>query len=288
MYAITGVTGHVGGATARTLLERGVPVRAVVRDEAKAARWSDLGAETAVADLGDVAALSAALSGCAGAFLLLPTLPSGSDSEHRRLVESIAGAVEASGVPHVVELSSWGAELLEGTGPIRWLHMLENRLRQTGTTVTAVRACHFQEKVEAVLGPVLGEGIYPVFGETADRPIPMVATRDISEVAAQSLLAPPSGDQIIDLEGPATTEREVADIVAEMLGRPLQVVTIPREAWTPTLVAAGLSPALASEVAALTEADERGLLRPTSEHHRTGPTPITDTISQVLEAVRVA
>lgn len=288
MYAITGVTGHVGGATARTLLEQGVPVRAVVRDEAKAARWSDLGAETAIADLGDVAALSTALSGCAGAFLLLPTLPSGLDSEHLRLVESIAGAVEASGVPHVVVLSSWGAELPGGTGPIRWLHRLENRLRGTGTTVTAVRSCHFQEKVESVLEAVLGEGIFPVFGESADRPVPMVATRDIGEVAAQSLLAPPSGHQIIDLEGPATTEREVAEAVAEALGRPVQVLTIPREAWAPTLVGAGLSPALASEVAALTEADERGLLRPTSEHHRTGPTPITDTIARVLEAARVA
>ncbi|WP_420115159.1 NAD(P)H-binding protein [Pseudactinotalea sp.] len=288
MYAITGVTGHVGGATARTLLEQGVPVRAVVREEAKAARWSHLGAETAVADLGDVDALGAALSGCAGAFLLLPTLPSGSDSEHRRLVESIAGAVEASGVPQVVVLSSWGAELPEGTGPIRWLHDLENRLRRTGATVTAVRACHFQEKVESVLGAVLGEGIFPVFGETADRPIPMVATRDIGEVAAQSLLAPPSGHQIIDLDGAAVTDREVADAVAEVLGRPLQVVTIPREAWDPTLIDAGLSPALAGEIAALTEADERGLLRPTSEHRRTGTTPIADTISRVLEAARVA
>jgi uncharacterized protein YbjT (DUF2867 family) len=46
MYAITGITGKVGGALARTLLAEGQPVRAVLRDEVKAAEWRTGGAAT--------------------------------------------------------------------------------------------------------------------------------------------------------------------------------------------------------------------------------------------------
>ena len=123
---------------------------------------------------------------------MLPTIETAGDAEHRRLADSIAGAVADSGVPHVVMLSSIGAELADGTGPIRWLHHLEDGLRQTGAVVSAIRSWHFQEKVETLLGAALGAGIYPVFGESADVPTPMIATRDIGRVAAETLLEPPA------------------------------------------------------------------------------------------------
>lgn len=282
MFAITGITGHVGGATAEALLERGAPVRAVVRDEAKAAPWVERGAEVAVADLADRDALAAALHGCDGAFVMLPTLPTGGDAEHRRMAEAIAAAVADSGVPHVVVLSSWGAELPDGTGPIRWLHHLENGLRASGVTVSALRACHFQEKVEEVLGAALGEGIYPVFGDSADRATPMVATRDIGVVAARRLIDPPATHEVTTLEGPAATERDVADLLAVELGRPIEVVTIPREGWADALVGSGLPGPLAEEVAALYDADLRGLLQPHGDGHVIGPTSLRDTIRRVL------
>ncbi len=192
MYAIPGVTGHVGGAAARELLRRGEQVRAVVRDPAKGAEWAAAGAEVAVADLGDRKALAEALRDCAGAFVLLPTDTAAADPDaaHRATAETIADAVRDSGVPHVVALSSVGADLAEGTGPIRWLHHLENVLRATGAQVTAVRSGHFQEKVELILGAVLGAGVYPVFAESADVPTPMIATRDIGSAVADLLDRP--------------------------------------------------------------------------------------------------
>ncbi|GAB2603251.1 NmrA family NAD(P)-binding protein [Pseudactinotalea suaedae] len=284
MYTITGVTGHVGGAAARALLERGAPVRVVVRSAEKGAPWADRGAEVAVADLDDPVALAELLRGSDGAFVLLPTLPTGGDAEHRRMAGSISEAVAAAGVPHVVALSSLGAELAEGTGPIRWLHHLETGLGAGGAVVTVLRCCHFQEKVETVLGAVLGAGIYPVFGESADVPTPMVATHDIGEVVARSLLAPPASSEVIDVLGPTSTEREVADLLAEALGRPLQLVTIPREAWVPSMLDAGLPDALAREFAALYEAEARGLLQPQGDRTVHGTTPLRDTLHRVLAA----
>ena len=72
MYAITGITGKVGGEVARTLSKAGCALRAVVRDPGKGAVWADLGCDVAVADMSDVAALTAAFAGTRGVFVLLP------------------------------------------------------------------------------------------------------------------------------------------------------------------------------------------------------------------------
>lgn len=282
MYTITGVTGHVGAVIAGELLNRGAPVRAVVRDPAKREAWEQQGAETAVADFNDRAALAGALRGSDGAFILLPTIPTAGDAEHRQLADSIAGAVADSGVPHVVLLSSIGADLADGTGPVRWLYHLETRLRQTDAVLSAIRSCHFQEKVETVLGAVLGAGIYPVFGETADVPTPMVATRDVGKVAVETLLAPPSTSEAIDLEGPEYTEREVADQLAATLGKPLRVVTIPRPGWIDAMLDAGLPEPFARELAALYDAEQHGLLHLRGDRRHTCTTRIDETLRDVV------
>jgi uncharacterized protein YbjT (DUF2867 family) len=282
MYAITAVTGHVGGATARALLDAGAPVRAVVRDPAKGRPWSELGAEVAVADFADRDALAAALAGCRGAFVMLPTIPTATDADHRRLADSIAAAVDASGVAHVVALSSIGADLPDDNGPIRWLHHLENRLHDTGAVVSALRSPHFQEKFETVLPAATGAGIYPVFGETADTPTRMVATRDIGAAAAQLLLSPPPASEAIDLEAPSYTERQVAEQLGAALGRTLEVVTIPRAGWAAALADAGVPPLLAAELVALYDAEHRGLLEPRGDRRHRCTTPLDDTLRHVL------
>lgn len=285
MYTITGVTGHVGAAAASELLDKGAPVRVVVRDAAKGEAWAHRGAEPAVADFNDRAALTEALHGSDGAFILLPTIPTAGDAEHRQLADSIAGAVGDSGVQHVVLLSSIGADLADGTGPIRWLHHLEGRLRRTDVVLSAIRSWHFQEKVETILPAVLGAGIYPVFGGTADVRTPMIATRDIGRAAAETLLAPPAASEVIDLEGPEYTERDVAGHLAAMLRRSLQVVTIPRPGWLDAMRDAGLPTPFAHELVALYDAEQHGLLHPRGDRRLTCTTPIDETLRSIVETI---
>ncbi|WP_229074525.1 NAD(P)H-binding protein [Actinoplanes sp. DH11] len=273
MYAITGVTGHVGGAAARALRAAGRPVRTVARDAAKG---------DVVADLTDTAALSKAFAGCDGAFVLLPTVPPFTDAAHRELADSIAAAVRDSGVPHVVMLSSYGADLPDGTGPIRWLHHLENGLRATGAAVTAIRSPHFQEKVETVLDAATGAGVFPVFADSADEPIPMVATRDIGAAVADALSSPAGTSEIIHLEAPEYTERQVAEVLGELLGTPLRVVTVPRAGWLAAFTDAGLPPLLAAELVALHEADADGLLLPRGDRAYSCGTGIEETLRQMV------
>lgn len=286
MLVIAGVTGHVGSAAAKELLARGETVKVLVRDAAKGEVWSRQGATVAVVDLNDRAGLASALRGSRGFFALLPTNYAATDfhADQRRTADSIAGAVRDSGVPHVVMLSSAGAELTEGTGPILGLHYLENRLRETGVVLSAIRSVHFQEKVEAILGAAREEGIYLNFGDSAETPIPMVATRDIGAAVVETLLSPPATSEVIDIEGPAYTERQVAEKLGALLGRPLQVVNIPREGWADAMAEGGIPHHVAEVLAELYDADQQGILQPRGDRRIHGQTAIDVTLREMLQA----
>lgn len=286
MYTIAGATGHVGSAAAERLLQGGAPVRVIVRDPAKGAPWAARGAEVAVADLGDRAAMAGALEGSDGCFVLLPFDLAVDDfwAHARAQVEAIAGAVEDSGVPHVVALSSVGADLPDGTGPIVTLHHLEEALRGTGAVITAVRSGHFQESVSEVLEPARTAGIFPVFASSADVARSRVATRDIGEVVAATLLERPASSEVIDLEGPQYTDREVAQLLGDSLGKQLEVLTIPREAWVPTMVDAGIPEHPAEVLVGLYDADDRGLLQTKGDRTVHCPTRLETTLDVLIGA----
>ena len=72
MFAITGITGNVGGEVARNLLAAGRPVRAVVQDVRKGESWAKRGCDLAGADINEAAALTTAFKGSEGVFVLVP------------------------------------------------------------------------------------------------------------------------------------------------------------------------------------------------------------------------
>src|SRR5207245_9776683 len=115
----------------------------------------------------------------------------------------IAAAVKESRVPHVVLLSSAGAELPDKTGPIKGLHHFENKLRETGTKLTAIRAAYFQENASGAIAAANAKGIYPNFSPSADYAFPMIATKDIGRLAARLLKTPPAKSEAVDLVGPS-------------------------------------------------------------------------------------
>src|SRR4029079_10619791 len=135
----------------------------------------------AVGSLEDAAFLAGALKGAQGFFTLLPPNYASKDfyAEQRSTADAIAQGVKQAGVPHVVILSSIGADLDAGNGPIKGLHYLENKIRETGAKLTALRAAYFQENIGQSVSPARDQGIFPNFVPSRDFPMPMIATRDI-------------------------------------------------------------------------------------------------------------
>lgn len=243
MYVIAGVSGNTGSVVANALIEQGKKVRVIVRDAAKGEPWRARGADVALASVEDEAALTKALEGATGAYLLSPPdLASKSFVAERHVVlERVARAVEKSKVPHVVFLSSIGAQHAEGTGPIRTLHDAEQQLAKTSAKTTFIRAAYFLENWGAVLGAA-AHGKLPTF-LPPDLSVPMVATKDIGLVAAKALLEPPAGKrEVIELAGPRDyTSRELAAILATIVGRPVEVDAAETSAVVPTYESFGIS-----------------------------------------------
>ena len=284
MFVIAGVSGHVGAVVADELLAKKQPIKVIVRSADKGAPWSKKGAEVALGSLDDQAFLANALKAAAGFFTLLPPNFQAKDfyGGQCSTADTIAAAVKRSQVPNVVMLSSVGADLHAGTGPIRGLHYLENALRSTGVQLTAIRAGYFQENLGGSVAPARQQGIFPNFTPSADYPMPMIATRDIGQLAAQSLLERPAKSEVVDLHGPAYTQRQLAEKLGAALGKTLTIVDIPQAEWIPALTQAGLPRHIAEVYAEMYGAFASGTIKPKGDRMVQGQTPIDAVIKSLV------
>jgi uncharacterized protein YbjT (DUF2867 family) len=286
MYAIAGVSGNTGSSAADYLLTNEQQVRVIVRDPAKGIPWAKRGAEVAVADLADPAALTEALTGVDGAYLLIPPPPpsfTGLMERARVHTAALKKAVVDSRVGHVVFLSSVGAEI-EKSGVVRVLHHAEHELKGLKTPVTFLRAGYFMENWAASLHAVGQMGLLPTFFNPADRPIGMIATRDIGEVAARTLLDPPTPGQVIDLVGPREySANDVAAALAKILGKTVNVQVAPLEAMVATLKGFGFSEEMAESFRELTEGLNRGAIRVGGGRLVRGTTPLDAVLAGLLK-----
>ncbi len=242
MFVMLGASGNTGKVVAQTLLTQKKKVRVVLRDAAKGQAWKDAGADVSIADVENGAALERAFRGAEGAYVLLP--PNFSSSQVRvdnnRRASAIAAAVEAAGVPHVVMLSSVGAQQADGTGPVVGLRDAEATFTRAHAAVTFVRAAYFMENWGRALYAV-PQGVLPTF-LLADKAIPMVATRDIGTAVARLLAEGGRGKRVIELAGPREySPRDVAAALARIVGKPIAVQEAPEEAMAPALMGAGMN-----------------------------------------------
>ncbi len=262
MFLIAGVTGHTGRVAAETLLAHDQPVRVLVRDEEKAAPWRAKGAEIVIGSLGDAASLSQALEGASGAYVLIPPQYAEADliAAQRAVADAIGEAIRRTGIPHVVLLSSLGAQHAQGTGPVRSLHYAERVIAEAAKSLTIIRAAYFLENWVPVLGEAKEKGILLSF-LTPGRRIPMIATRDIGRAAAEALLDPARGKRVIELVGSAEwSPEEVAGALGKALGREVRVQGLPAEAIVPTFLASGFSKGTADLFREMIGAINRGHL----------------------------
>jgi uncharacterized protein YbjT (DUF2867 family) len=287
-FAIAGVTGRTGRTTAESLLSQGQKVRVIVRDASKASAWKQRGAEIAVADVGDPKALAQALSGAQGAWLLLPPNMAvhGFRAWQRRTVESMATAVQASGIRHVAFLSSIGAQHDAGTGPIVGLHLAEKAFSEIQSCrFSFVRAAYFMENLTTSLG-MLEQGILPSF-TPASLSFDMIASADIGGLAASLLTEGTERNQIVELGGPPRSMNEVADTLSAITGKKIRVQEAPLDAMVPTLTGFGIPEEIAQLYREMTEGIVSGHVAFEGEHRRqVGTLSLREVLGDILAANR--
>ena len=277
MYVVLGASGNTGHVVANNLLARGQKVRAVGRNAAHLQPLAAKGAETFIADVTDANALAKAFHQAEAAYVLIPPNTTSTDplGYANRVSDAIASAVQNSKTRNVVALSSIGAELSSGTGPVAGLHNLEQKLNQVNSAnVLYLRAGYFMEntlpQVNAIrqMGSVAGP-LRP------DLKLPRIATRDIGNAAADNLLHPVfRGKQTRELLGQRDlTYTEVATIIGKAIGKPeLKYVQVPDDQFRSVLVQMGMSEQFARlllEMTAALNAGEMHALEPRTPQNTT-------------------
>src|SRR6267154_5132934 len=242
MYAITGITGKVGGVAARALLSEGQRVRAVVRNADKGGLWSDLGCQVAIAEVEDAAALTRAFTDVTGVFILPPSNfdPKPGFPEARAVISAVRQALVATGPAKVVCLSTIGAQALQ-SNLLTQRTLMEEALSALPLPVTFLRPAWFMDNVSWDVPQARDQGVISSFLQPLDKAIPMVATADVGRVAAELLLEDWTGTRVVELEGPErVSQNGIAAALSKALHRRVRAEAVPRENWGAIFRAQGM------------------------------------------------
>jgi uncharacterized protein YbjT (DUF2867 family) len=261
LYVILGASGNTGSIIADFLLSQGKQVRVVGRDAGRLQRFVRSGAAAFKADLSDATSLTKAFRSARAAYLMLPPITSREDQE--RQSDAIAKAVQDSGLRFAVHLSSYGAHVPQGTGPVTGLHSAEQKLNAiSGLNVLHLRAGYFMENNLAAIGMIQGTGIF-AHVLLPDLKLPMIATRDIGDYAAPRLLDLDfSGKQTQELLGERDLSvAEATALIARGIGKPeLRYEQIPYDQMRQALTQMGFSPQKAAVYIEMFTAVNSGVL----------------------------
>jgi len=224
MYSIVGSTGNIGSKTADILLAKGEKVRVIGRSAAKLQRFVDKGAEAAVGDLKDRDFVARALSGATAVFTMIPPDYTANDfrAYQNEIGENLAMGIAKSGVRYVVNLSSQGADLPAGTGPILGLRDQEERLnRLQGVNVLHLRPTYFMENLLMNI-PIINQHGIAGSAVRGDQKFAMIATKDIAGHVAERLVRHDfAGKSTQDLLGQRDlTLNEATAIIGRKIGKP--------------------------------------------------------------------
>ena len=267
MYVITGATGNTGSVIAQALLARGEKVRVIGRSHEKLQRFVQSGAEALSGDVYDAAAMTRAFTGAAAVYAMIPPNFASADpsGDQARAADALATALEGAGVPRAVILSSVGANLAEGAGPVSGLHGFEERIKKVpNLNALILRPGFFMENLLAYIG------LTKTMGMTAgtlkgDLPIAMIATRDIGARATEELARGEfTGKTTLELLGPRDVSmNEAARMLGQAIGKPgLSYSKVPGMMVKGAMMQMGFSSQVAESLLEMDEAMNDGRMRP--------------------------
>lgn len=295
VYVITGATGNVGRKVAEGLLKEGKKVRAVGRSAERLAALKAQGAEAFVGSVEDPADMVRAFAKAKAVFLMVPPHYGAPDfrAYQNRVGLAYEQALKQSGVSHAVTLSSVGAHLSEGVGPIKGLYDLEQRLNGLpGLNVVHLRPAFFMENHLFSVGLIKHQGTNGgALRENVS--IPMIATADIAGAAVGLLSALAfEGKSAQELLGPRDWSLpEATRVLGRAVGKSdLAYVVFAYEDTQKALEGMGFSPDGARNMVEMYRGFNQGVIVPTEPRsaRNTTPTTLEQFAAVFAEAYRAA
>lgn len=250
-YVITGSIGHISKPVVQALVKAGKEVVVVTSNQERVKDIEALGATAAVGSVEDVPFLTSTFKGVHAVYTMVPPKMDAADWKNYigQIGKNYATAIQANQVPYVVNLSSVGAHMPEGCGPVSGLSRAEQALNNvTGTNILHLRPAYFYYNLYSNIGLIKHMGIIGGNFSLPDKKFPIVEPADIADVVIDALLHTSfRGQNIQYIASDEVGTDQVAAVLGSSIGKPdLKWVTFTDEQALQGALQAGLPKEVAS------------------------------------------
>lgn len=271
---VTGSLGHISKPLTEALVQQGHTVTVISSNPDKQAAIEALGAIAAIGTLDDPDFLTITFTGADAVYAMVPPNYNVPDlrAYYGRIGRTYVQAIEQSGVKRVVYLSSYGADLTEGTGVILGAHDIEGMLTALpNVNVTLLRPAFFYYNLFTQVDMINGMGFMGAnYG--GDDKLVMVAPADIALVAADELTTAATGQSIRYIASDDRTCAEIAQVLGAAIGKPaLTWVTFTDEQARSGMEASGVPASIAADLVDLGASIHSGSMRRDYDLHQSTP-----------------
>jgi uncharacterized protein YbjT (DUF2867 family) len=264
MIVVTTPTGNIGQQVLENILDSGEPIRVIARDPSRLLEKTRKRVEVVQGSHGNINVVNQAFSGADSVFWVVPPQPHSESVEaaYVGFTRPACDAFRSQGVGRVVGVSALGRGLAvaRNAGLVTASLAMDDLIASTRVSYRALTMPSFMDNILRQIEPIKSRGMFfwPISG---DRKLPTCATRDIAAVAAKLLLDPSwSGHGSVPVLGPEDLSfNDMAQIMSEVLGKPVRFQQISLEAFKARLIEQGVSAAMAQGVVAMMAAKNEGL-----------------------------
>jgi uncharacterized protein YbjT (DUF2867 family) len=263
MIVVTAPTGAIGRQVlTHLLLDGSEPIRVIARDPARLPERVRACVDVVPGSHGDPQVVDRAFAGADAVFWLVPLDPAAASptAAFLEFTQPACAAFAQHGIQRVVGVSALGRGYHNPAGLVTASLAMDDLIASTGVAYRALTMPAFMENMFMHARPISEHGMFcsPV---AADLKLPTVATRDIAAVAARLLLdAGWTGHDSVPLLGPEDLSFDnIAQIVSEVLGKPVRYQQVPPDAFKATMIGAGMSEAMAQGMVEMLLAKNDGL-----------------------------
>jgi len=264
MIVITTPTGSIGGQVLEKIVAIGEPVRVIVRDPSRLAAQVREKVDIIQGSHGDADVVNRAFIGAEVVFWLPPPSPCAGSLEAAFLdfTRPACEAIKRLRVERVVSVSALGrgTALAAHAGLVTASLAMDDLLASTGVRFRALTMPSFMDNLLRQASSLREQGVFfsPVAGDLKS---PTCASRDIAAMAVRLILDRSwTGQGEMPILGPEDLScHDQAQIMSEVLGKPIRYQQVPLNAFKSRLIESGMSEAFAQGYVDMMEAKNNGL-----------------------------
>ncbi len=264
-YVLTGGAGHITKPLAKKLLAAGHQVTVIGRSAANLEELTRAGANAAIGSVEDIPFLTSAFSGADAVYAMVPPNFTATDWKGYigQIGQNYATAIQDANVKYVVLLSSVGAHMIEGCGPVSGLYRAEQSLdKLQGVNTRYLRASYFYQNLLSNIGLIKQAGIVGANFSITGNKMPIVDPQDIAAAAAEELLGLSfKGHSVRYVASDEVSTDAIAAALGAAIGKPdLKWVQFSDDQALQGMLGAGLPEEIAKNYVEMSQAVQSGAM----------------------------